>query len=120
MAEHNQLGEKGEQMAVLYIQNLGYRIVETNWKQKKFEIDIIAIDQEELVFIEVKTRSTSVFGNPEEAVTIKKQEHLIEGAEYYIQENEIDLESRFDVVSIIYNTKKEEINHIKNAFYPEV
>jgi len=120
MAEHNKLGERGEKMAVSYLRNLGYEIIATNWQEKKYEIDIIAKDKKELVFIEVKTRSTDFFGAPEEAVTLNKQQHLIEGADYYIQENEIDFECRFDVVSIVLNSNKEEIKHIKNAFYPEV
>ena len=120
MAKHNQLGEKGEQRAKIYLENLGYKIIAINWRERKFEIDIIAIDKSELVFVEVKTRSTDVFGEPEEAVTSKKQEHLIKGADFYIQENEVDYESRFDVVSIILNSNQEKIKHFKNAFYPEV
>ena len=119
MASHNQLGEKGEQLALAFLRELGYETIVANWRERKFEIDIIALDQNEIVFVEVKTRSSEMFGRPEEAVTLKKQEHLIEGADFYIQENEIDLESRFDVVSIILNSNKEEIRHIKNAFYPE-
>ena len=121
MAEHNQLGEKGEKLAEVYLKKLGYKIITTNWRERKFEIDIIALEknEKELVFIEVKTRSTEKFGAPEEAVTLKKQEHLIEGADYYINEKEIDLECRFDVISIILNENQEEIKHIKKAFYPE-
>ena len=70
--------------------------------------------------MEVKTRSSSAFGNPEEAVNLKKQQHLIDGADFYLNEKEIDLECRFDVISIIHNNKESKINHIKNAFYPEV
>ena len=120
MAEHNQLGKKGEEIAVAFLEKLGYEVISTNWQEKKFEIDIITIDNDEMVFVEVKTRSTAIFGKPEEAVTLKKQEHLVEGADYYIQENEVDLEARFDIVSIILNSHQEEIKHIKNAFYPEV
>ena len=119
MATHNELGKKGEEMALAFLLKLGYKILATNWSEKKFEVDIIAEDKNELVFVEVKTRSTMAYGNPEEAVTIKKQEHLINGADFYIQENEIDLECRFDVISIVYGEVGEEINHIKNAFYPE-
>ncbi|MBL4593716.1 MAG: YraN family protein [Flavobacteriales bacterium] len=119
MAEHNLLGEKGERIAVEFLEEIGYEIIATNWQEKKFEIDIIAINQEEIIFVEVKTRSTDVFGAPEEAVTQTKQQHLINGADYYIQEKEIDLECRFDVISIILNSNQKEIKHIKNAFYPE-
>ena len=118
MAEHNKLGKKGEQKAIAFLEDLGYTIVEVNWRKHKFEIDVIAKDKHELVFVEVKTRSTALFGLPEEAVTLKKQKHLIDGADYYLQENEIDLESRFDVISVIINEEKE-IKHIKNAFLPQ-
>ena len=118
MAEHNQLGKQGEELAVQFLQKLGYVILEINWQQHKFEIDIIAQDKNEIVFVEVKTRSTAYFGKPEEAVTLTKQKHLIEGADFYLQEKEIDLEARFDVVSVVID-KTTEINHIKDAFYPE-
>ena len=116
MADHNQLGEKGEELAVKFLVNLGYQIIDTNWREQKFEIDIIALDEEEIVFVEVKTRSTSAYGNPEEAVTETKQKHLINGADFYIQENEVDLDARFDVIAIIENSNELTINHIKSAF----
>lgn len=119
MANHNELGKRGEQLAVAFLLKLGYEIMKTNWQEMKFEIDVIAKEKDEVVFVEVKTRSTDVFGVPEEAVTLKKQKHLIEGADFYIQEKEIDLECRFDVISIILNSNQEEVKHIKNAFYPE-
>jgi putative endonuclease len=120
MAEHNKLGEIGEKIALTFLVELDYKIIETNWRQRKFEIDIIAKDKEEIVFIEVKTRSTAIFGEPEEAITSKKQQHLVEGADCYIQEKEIDLDGRFDVISIVLNSTQKEIKHIKSAFYPEV
>lgn len=120
MAKHNTLGQKGEELAVDFLIKLGYTIVETNWHEKKFEIDIIARDNNELVFIEVKTRSTNYFGNPAEAVNLSKQKHLIEGANYYLETNEIDLDCRFDVVAIVKNNNEQKIEHIKDAFYPEL
>lgn len=119
MAKHNILGKKGEELAVQFLKNLGYVIMATNWQQHKFEIDIIAQDNNEIVFVEVKTRSTDFFGKPEEAVTLSKQKHLIEGADYYINKNEVDLECRFDVLAIVLNETSLDINHIKDAFYPE-
>ncbi|MBW6483474.1 MAG: YraN family protein [Vicingaceae bacterium] len=117
MAEHNLLGKKGEEKAVEFLRKLGYEIVATNWLEQKFEIDIIAKDDQELVFVEVKTRATDFFGTPEEAVTPAKQNHLIEGADYYIQKHEIDLEARFDVIAIVLNKQNITINHFKSAFY---
>ncbi len=116
MAKHYQLGKQGEEKAVEFLVDLGYEIIECNWRDQKYEIDIIAKDKNELVFVEVKTRSTAFFGNPEESIDDKKQQHLIDGADYYIQQNEIDLECRFDVIAIVQNDKDINIKHIKNAF----
>ena len=118
MAEHNLLGDKGETIAREFLEKLGYQIIATNWRERKFEIDLIAIDNNEIVFVEVKTRSTNFFENPEEAVTYKKQKHLINGADFFIQENEIDLECRFDVIAIVLAKKSLDIKHFKNAFLP--
>lgn len=119
MAEHNILGKKGEELAALFLEKLGYQIIAVNWHEKKFEIDIIAQDQNQLVFVEVKTRATDYFGSPVEAVTPAKQKHLVEGANYYLETNEIDLDCRFDVVSIIKNNIEQKVELIKDAFYPE-
>ena len=118
MADHNILGDRGEQIAKAYLEQLGYKIIALNWRERKFEIDLIVIDKNELVFVEVKTRSTAYYGNPEEAVTPKKQQHLINGADCYVQQKEIDLECRFDVVAVILNENRQEVKHIKNAFSP--
>jgi putative endonuclease len=116
MAQHNDLGKQGEEKALAFLEEQGYEIVAANWHEHKFEIDIIAIDNNEMVFVEVKTRATDFFGSPEEAVTIAKQQHLIEGANYYLEQNEIDLNARFDVIAIVMNTSQTKINHIKDAF----
>lgn len=118
MADHNVLGARGERIAKAYLEQLGYKIIALNWRERKFEIDLIVIDKNELVFVEVKSRSTAYYGNPEEAVTPKKQLHLINGADCYVQQKEIDLECRFDVVAVILNENRQEVKHIKNAFSP--
>lgn len=120
LAEHNILGKKGEQLAAQFLESLGYQIIALNWHEKKFEIDIIAQLENELIFVEVKTRNTDYFGNPAEAVTPTKQKHLVEGANFYIEKNEIDLESRFDVIAVILNNNQQKIEHFKEAFYPEL
>jgi putative endonuclease len=120
LAEHNILGEKGEQIAVNYLLKKGYVIIATNWRMHKYELDIVAQQNNELVIVEVKTRSTDFFGNPEEAVTPTKQKHLVEGANCYIETNEIDFDCRFDVISVILNNSSQKITHFKDAFYPEV
>ena len=116
MAQHHDLGKQGEEKALAFLEEQGYKIVAANWHEHKFEIDIIAIDNNEMVFVEVKTRATDFFGSPEEAVTMAKQQHLIEGANYYLEQNEIDLNARFDVIAIVMNDNNTIINHIKDAF----
>ena len=117
MALHNDIGEKGEQLAVNYLLKDGYEVLEKNWRFKKSEIDIIAKKGNELVFVEVKTRSSNHFQEPEEAVTLKKQKQIFIGANEYIQSLEDEVNVRFDIISILL-TKEIQINHIKEAFYP--
>ena len=118
MAEHNELGKKGEDIAADYLAKKGYNILEKNWRQWRNEIDIIARDGKYLVIVEVKTRQSNYFGEPETAVTYEKQKALIRAANTYIRYNNMDLEVRFDIVSIIIAKEKEQIHHIEDAFYP--
>ena len=120
MAQHNQLGKKGEALAATYLAQKGYEIIEQNWRNARDEIDIIAIQNNFLVIVEVKTRSTDYFGDPSEAVTDKKQTFLIRAAEEYVIEKEIDLEVRFDIISIILKSNQHQIQHIEDAFYPTI
>ena len=118
MAEHNDIGKKGESLALKFLQKKGYEILETNWRFQKAEIDIIVRDKKELVIVEVKTRTSTEFENPKEAVTIGKQKNIVKAADAFIQERDIDLECRFDIVSVLILKNKTEIEHIKEAFYP--
>ncbi|MDR0789359.1 MAG: YraN family protein [Bacteroidales bacterium] len=112
-------GKEGEQIAVDYLIDRGYQILERNFVCGKNEVDIIALDRQEIVFVEVKTRATHVFGEPEEAVNRKKQRLIIQVANAYITKNNIDLEARFDVVSIVINGDGlPHIHHITSAFSP--
>jgi len=117
MARHNELGKEGEQRALLMLKAKGYTILETNWRHEKDEVDIIATDKDELVIVEVKTRSTDYFGDPEDAVGPAKAKNLIRAAEAYIELNNLDTDVRFDIVSIILRNGKAAINHIIDAFY---
>jgi putative endonuclease len=114
------LGQRGEILAVEYLEKLGYRIYARNYRTKIGEIDIIAFDESTLVFCEVKTRNSTSYGQPFEAVTHKKQMTIQNIAEYFIAVNEVKLkgisESRFDVISILYDRDGAEIEHLKNAF----
>ncbi len=116
MARHNELGKRGEKLAFEMLKNIGYTILETNWRHEKEEIDIIAQDGDELVITEVKTRSTDYFGNPEEAVNAAKANRMIQAAEAYVEEHDLNIDIRYDIIAVIID-KNVNINHIKNAFY---
>ena len=118
MAEHNDTGKKGEELAQRFLKKEGYKILAVNWVFKKTEIDIVAQDEKFLIIAEVKTRHSNFFGEPESWVTKIKQQNLIKGAEAYILKNNLDLEVRFDIISIILSKKEYHIHHIKDAFYP--
>jgi putative endonuclease len=119
MAVHNEIGTIGEQIALKYLQELGYEIILTNWQYKKYEIDIIAVDNNTVVFVEVKTRTNNVFGNPEDALTIAKQKQLIEGADYFLNEKELDMECRFDLITVIDPLGLKKLEHYENVFLPD-
>ena len=118
MARHNQTGIRGEQIARNFLEKKNYKILETNWRHKREEVDIIAKDDDELIIVEVKTRSTDYFGNPEEAVDEAKQNRLIDAAEAYLEQTDLDMEVRYDIISIILKNNHPEIRHIQDAFYP--
>jgi len=118
MAEHNELGASGEKAAENYLKEKGYQILATNWRFGSDEIDIVAKHNGFLIIVEVKTRSTNAFGEPEIAVTKQKQKFLIRAAQNYIQQKNIDEECRFDIVSIVSKNGKNSIHHIEDAFYP--
>lgn len=120
MAEHNEIGQKGEELAADYLKSKGLIILKRNYRFKHLELDIIAQDQNEIVFVEVKTRQSLYLASPDKTVSKTKQKGLIKAANQYLIENEIDLEARFDIVSIIYNTNKHSIDWLKDAFYPSL
>jgi putative endonuclease len=118
MADHNILGEKGENIAWEFLQKQSFEILEKSWRYKHKEIDIIAKLQNILIFVEVKTRSSNYWGEPHEFVSIKKQKFLIEASNSYIDKMNFNGEVRFDIVSIIFSDEAYKIEHIVNAFYP--
>ena len=97
MAEHNELGKVGEEMATKYLVNIGYQILEKNFRFKRDEVDIIATKDGIIVFVEVKTRTSNFLGEPEESVSMAKQKRIIKVANHYLIENDLDNEGRFDI-----------------------
>jgi putative endonuclease len=112
----DELGNWGEEYSVVYLQKKGYEVVERNYRFKKNEIDIIAKFGNNLIIVEVKTRQTAEIGEPWRAVTKSKQKQIIKVANQYVQANQIDLDVRFDIVSIVHNSYRTEIEHIEGAF----
>lgn len=118
MAEHNDFGKLGEEIAANYLIGKGYEILERNWRNIHKEIDIIAKDGECLVIVEVKARQTDKYGNPDIAVTRKKQRMLIAAANAYLFRSNLDIDTRFDVISIVFKDGEPVIEHIEDAFLP--
>lgn len=117
MAQHNELGKKGEQLAVDFLLENNYKIIERNYRFDKAEVDIIAQKDGILAIIEVKTRSSLDFGNPQDFVKPKQIKNLVKAVDEYITENNLDMEVRFDIIAIVKNGKEYEIEHLENAFY---
>jgi putative endonuclease len=117
MAQHNQLGKKGEQLAVDFLLKNSYGIVERNYRFDKAEVDIIARKNEVLAIVEVKTRSTTDFGNPQDFVKPKQIQRLVKAVDEYVTVNNLDVEVRFDIIAIVKKGKGFIIEHLENAFY---
>ena len=120
MAEHNLVGEKGEKIAQEFLVDNGFTIRHLNWRYKKNELDIIAEKNNLLVVVEVKTRTSEYFENPRDAVTRSKQKFMIKATEAYIKEFDVNYETRFDVIGVSLLNKETKIEHIKDAFHPNL
>lgn len=118
MAIHNEFGRLGEELAVRYLMGKGYKILERNWRTIHKEIDILAKDGKDLVVVEVKTRKTDEYGDPDIAVTKQKQRLLISAANSYISQHNLNVETRFDIISIVFKADEPVIEHIEDAFLP--
>ena len=118
MAYHNELGKIGEKLAAEYLINKGYEILAQNFYFDKAEIDIIAKkDNNTLVVVEVKTRNSDFFGDPQDFVTPSKIKLLVKAANEYMISNDLDMEVRFDIIAAIKNKTIEKMEHFENAFY---
>ena len=117
MAQHNDLGKIGEQLAVEYLEAKGYEIVTRNYVFQKAEIDIIAKHDNQIICVEVKTRNSDFFGDPQEFVTKSKNKLLVKAMDAFIIENEIALEARFDIIAVLKNKTTQQVTHYEDAFY---
>ena len=109
------LGRQGEARAAAFLKQKNYRILEKNYRHRKAEVDIIALKDNLLIAVEIKTRSTGFFEAPEKF--LKQQQRIVEAIDFYVKENQLGVEVRFDIVSLIKVGNGFEIKHLKNAFY---
>lgn len=116
MAQHNDTGKHGEAATEQYLLTQGYVILEKNWRKGRLEVDLVCLSQDILVFVEVKTRKSLQHGLPQDSVTPKKEQHLLDAAEKYLEEHDLDYEVRFDIVAVWQENGKDQIHHICNAF----
>ncbi|WP_295717377.1 YraN family protein [Mucilaginibacter sp.] len=119
MAQHLELGRAGEALAKTHLENSGYEILDENWTYGKAEIDLIAYKNKVIIFVEVKTRTGTGFGQPEDFVDARKQKLLASAADEYIYLMNHQGDVRFDIIAILFDKNKNYIlNHIEDAFWP--
>lgn len=117
MYVNKETGKLGEDIAVHYLKQNGYVILDRNFECRQGEVDIIALDKKEIVFIEVKTRTSNKYGAPSEAVNKIKQKHMLQTIKYYLYiRNLSDEFIRIDVIEVYINNNVYKVNHIKQAF----
>ncbi|WP_313806205.1 YraN family protein [Flavobacterium sp.] len=117
MASHNDLGKEGEDVAVAFLQDKGYVVLERNWVFQKAEIDIIAQKSDKLIVVEVKTRTSAVFGDPQNFVNPKKIQLLLKAVNEYVSLKNIENSIRFDIIAITKDATNLQIEHLEDAFY---
>lgn len=117
MANHNELGKLGEQLATDFLLGNGYEVLQRNFIFQKAEVDIIAKKDNMIICVEVKTRNSDYFGNPQDFVTAGKIKNLVKAMDAYITESELDFEVRFDIIAVLKNKTTQELKHYENAFY---
>jgi len=119
MAQHLDLGRRGESLAKTFLEGLGYEILDENWTHGKAEIDLVVYKDKVIIFAEVKTRTGNGFGEPEDFVDARKQRLLAEAADEYIYLMDHQGEVRFDIVSILFDRNDNyTLKHIEDAFWP--
>lgn len=111
------IGKFGEEQACVYLQKHGYKILATNFRSKIGEVDIIAKKHNTTIFIEVKTRTSNLFGSPAEAIGRKKLHGLIVTAEYFLSTHNLSQDFRIDAIEVFMNQGIPTFNHIKNISF---
>ncbi len=117
MAQHNELGKIGEELAAQHLLAKGYKILDRNFIFEHKEVDIIAQKDNLIVCVEVKTRNSDFFGDPQSFVTPSKIKQIVKVMNAYLEANDIELETRFDIIAVLKNKTTEIITHYEDAFY---
>jgi putative endonuclease len=119
MSDASDLGKKGEKLAAEHLRKQGYSILAQNYRFSKLaEVDIVATNDKEIVFVEVKTRASNYLNDPAVMVSRKKQKRIFKAADKFLKEKNVTLEWRFDIISIVMNESTTTIEHLEDAFYP--
>ncbi len=121
MAEHNDIGKWGEDVAVKYLEGKGYVIFDRDWRVGQRDLDIVARSEDSmwLVFVEVKTRQANELAKPEDAVDVRKQRNLAVAANIYLKSHTAPPNVRFDIITIVGSpTGEKRVEHIEDAFNP--
>lgn len=117
MSDHYNRGISGERLAVEYLTAKGFRILAQNYRYLKAEVDIIAQKDNCLIAVEVKTRSSTAFGAPEEFLKPAQIQRIIKAVDHFVTSKDLDVEVRFDIIAIVLSKQAPQIEHIENAFY---
>jgi putative endonuclease len=120
MAKHNILGQEGEEIAARYLQQRGYTIQDRNWHCGHKDLDLVVTKDDTIVFVEVKTRTSTDWGDPQDFVTDRKIRRIVSSADAYLRFNQINMDVRFDIVSIVAEGGEFKVEHIEQAFFPPV
>ena len=118
--DKKKLGDIGEELAVKHLRKKGLRILCTKWIYQHKEIDIVAENDDFLIIVEVKTRHINFLESPEEMFPMKKQRSLIDAAEAYVMIHDVEKETRFDIIIVVFENEKPTIEHIEDAFQPGI
>lgn len=119
MAKHNELGKRGEEEACRYLTHLDYRLLDRNWRCGHLEIDLVAEDFGEVVFVEVKTRRNETFADAADAVTLDKKRRLLRAAHAYLAQKQLDQPFRFDIITVVGEQPPFHVSHLQNAYSAE-
>ena len=120
MAKHNLLGQKGEDIAARYLEQKGYTVQDRNWHCGHKDLDLVVTKDDTIVFVEVKTRTSTDWGDPHDFIDDRKIRRIVNSADAYLRFNQVDMDVRFDIVSIVAESGVFKVEHIEQAFFPPV